>query len=84
MDMMVMPRLKNLLACEVHPNESKNERSSYTDVIKTIEIYKHLDIPGIQMYVISNFTTVFINKRLFPQSMRNKIGIIGCSGDYFV
>ncbi|KEH38903.1 PLATZ transcription factor family protein [Medicago truncatula] len=118
--MMIVPWLKNLLAitafftsCEVHPNESKNERnmfclecndnpfcgscikshhkdhrviqvrrSSYTNVIKTIEIYKHLDILGIQTYVISNFTVVFINKRPYSQPTKKTIGIIGCNSDY--
>ena len=57
-------------------------RSSYIDVVKMIEIYKDLDILGIQTYVISNFTTVFINKRPYSQSMMNKIVIVGCSSDY--
>ncbi|WJX93740.1 hypothetical protein P8452_75230 [Trifolium repens] len=49
-------------------------RLSYNEAIKTIEIYKHVDILGIQTYLINNSTAVFINKRPLPQPKNNKNG----------
>jgi len=48
--------------------------SSYNEVVKTIEIYKHLDLLGIQTYVIKSSTIEFLNKRAHAQPKRNKIG----------
>ncbi|KAK2424112.1 hypothetical protein QL285_034507 [Trifolium repens] len=52
-------------------------RLSYNEAIKTNEIYKHVDILGVQTYHISNFTAVFINKRTFAQPLKNKSGKVG-------
>ncbi|WJX68831.1 hypothetical protein P8452_53164 [Trifolium repens] len=43
-------------------------RLSYYESIKTIDIYKHVDILGIQTYIMNNFTVVFINKRPLAQT----------------
>ncbi|WJX68832.1 hypothetical protein P8452_53165 [Trifolium repens] len=49
-------------------------RFSYKEVIKTVEIYKHVDILGIQTYPINNCTVVFINKSPIPQPKTNNHG----------
>jgi len=48
--------------------------SSYNEVVKTIEIYKCLDILGIQTYMIKSSKIEFLNKRARPQPKRNQIG----------
>ncbi|KAK2368492.1 protein RGF1 INDUCIBLE TRANSCRIPTION FACTOR [Trifolium repens] len=57
-------------------------RSSYNEVVKTTEIYKHVDILGIQTYVINSSTVVFLNKRTRPHPKRNNIGKIGHITNY--
>ncbi|KAK2369935.1 hypothetical protein QL285_083032 [Trifolium repens] len=52
-------------------------RSSYSEVVKTTEIYKHVDILGIQTYVINNSSVVFLSKRTRPHPKRNNICKIG-------
>jgi hypothetical protein len=49
-------------------------RLSYYESIKTIDIYKHVDILGIQTYIMNNFTVVFINKRPLAQTKSVKVG----------
>ncbi|RHN74262.1 putative transcription repressor PLATZ family [Medicago truncatula] len=56
-------------------------RSSYNEAVKTTEIYKHVDILGIQTYVINSSTVVFLNKRARAQPKRYKIGKIGHTND---
>jgi len=55
--------------------------ASYNKAVKTIEIYKHVDILGIQTYMINSSTIEFLNKRAHPQPKRNKIGKISYDSD---
>ncbi|XP_050879496.1 uncharacterized protein LOC127083247 [Lathyrus oleraceus] len=56
-------------------------RSSYNEAIKTSDIYKLVDILGIQTYIINSFTVVFINKRDRSQPKRNNVGKFGYMSD---
>jgi len=58
-------------------------RSSYNEVVKTTEIYKHVDILGIQTYVINSSSVVFLSKRAHAQPKRFNIGKTGHSRDSF-
>lgn len=51
--------------------ENQIRRSSYNEAVKTTDIYKHVDILGIQTYVINSSTVVFLNKRARTQPKRN-------------
>ncbi|XP_050879497.1 protein RGF1 INDUCIBLE TRANSCRIPTION FACTOR 1-like [Lathyrus oleraceus] len=54
-------------------------RSSYNEAVKTSDIYKLVDILGIQTYMVNSRAVVFINKREFGQLKRNKIGYMSHS-----
>ena len=58
-------------------------RSSYNEVVKTTDIYEHVDILGIQTYVINSSSVVYLNKRAHAQSKRFNIGKTGHSRDSF-
>ncbi|XP_058751845.1 uncharacterized protein LOC131624940 [Vicia villosa] len=56
-------------------------RSSYNDAVRTTDIYKFVDILGIQTYMINNSTIVFINKRDRSHPKRNNVSNFGYMSD---